>query len=409
MDSESIKMAYASIRQNGVRTIITCCIIGFGIMALVGILTTVDGLKTYISSSFGSMGANTFKIRNRSLMINFGGGSDEPKVFKRISLMEAQAFRNEFSTTSPVGIQIIGSYTSQVKYKNKKTNPNIMVFGVDDSYTTTEGYGLVAGRNFNTNELTLGNKVCILGNEVAQKLFLSPESAIGKNITVNDMRYQVIGVFEKKGTSMITTDNFVAMPLNNVRRAFSEMEESYVLSVLSTSPEKLNLTVEEAKVVMRNIRKLKPGEENNFDILKSDSISEMMVEKLQYATLGGFIISIITLIGAAIGLMNIMLVSVTERTREIGTLKAIGATRKNILNQFLTEALFVCLLGGIIGIILGILIGNSVSLFMGGQFIIPWNWMLMGIVFCIIVGLISGIFPAIKASKLDPIESLRYE
>ncbi len=409
MDSESIKMAYASIRQNGVRTLITCCIIGFGIMALVGILTTVDGLKTYISSSFGSMGANTFKIRNRSLMINFGGGSDEPKVFKRISLLEAQAFREEFSAQNPVGIQIIGSYTSQVKFQDKKTNPNIMVFGVDDSYTTTEGYGLVAGRNFTSNELILGNKVSLLGNEVAKKLFTSSASAIGKYITVNGMRYSVIGVFEKKGTSMITTDNFVAMPLNNVRRAFDEMEETYVLSVRSNTPEKLDLTVEEAKIVMRSIRKLKPGEENNFDILKSDSISEMMVEKLQYATIGGFIISIITLIGAAIGLMNIMLVSVTERTREIGTLKAIGATRKNILNQFLTEALFVCLLGGIIGIVLGILIGNSVSLFMGGEFIIPWNWMFMGIVFCIIVGLISGIFPAVKASKLDPIESLRYE
>jgi putative ABC transport system permease protein len=409
MDSESIKMAYASIRQNGVRTLITCCIIGFGIMALVGILTTVDGLKTYISSSFGSMGANTFKIRNRSLMINFGGGSDEPKVFKRISLLEAQAFREEFSAQNPVGIQIIGSYTSQVKFQDKKTNPNIMVFGVDDSYTTTEGYGLVAGRNFTSNELILGNKVSILGNEVAKKLFTSSASAIGKYITVNGMRYSVIGVFEKKGTSMITTDNFVAMPLNNVRRAFDEMEETYVLSVRSNTPEKLDLTVEEAKIVMRSIRKLKPGEENNFDILKSDSISEMMVEKLQYATIGGFIISIITLIGAAIGLMNIMLVSVTERTREIGTLKAIGATRKNILNQFLTEALFVCLLGGIIGIVLGILIGNSVSLFMGGEFIIPWNWMFLGIVFCIIVGLISGIFPAVKASKLDPIESLRYE
>ncbi len=409
MDSESIKMAYASIRQNGVRTLITCCIIGFGIMALVGILTTVDGLKSYISSSFGSMGANTFKIRNRSLMINFGGGSDEPKVFKSISLLEAQTFRQEFSPHHPVGIQIIGSYTAQAKFKDKKTNPNIMVFGVDDSYTTTEGYELVVGRNFTTNELTLGNKVCILGNEVSKKLFLSSTAALGKNITVNGMRYTVIGVFEKKGTSMITTDNFVAIPLNNARRAFNEMDETYVLSVRSNTPEKLDLTIEEAKIVMRSIRKLKPGEENNFDILKSDSISEMMVEKLQYATIGGFIISIITLIGAAIGLMNIMLVSVTERTREIGTLKAIGATRKNILNQFLTEALFVCLLGGIIGIMLGILIGNSVSLLMGGQFIVPWNWMLIGIIFCIIVGLISGIFPAVKASKLDPIESLRYE
>jgi putative ABC transport system permease protein len=160
---------------------------------------------------------------------------------------------------------------------------------------------------------------------------------------------------------------------------------------------------------MRNVRKLRPGQENNFDILKSDSISGMFVEKMSYATMAGFVIGIITLIGAAIGLMNIMLVSVTERTKEIGTLKAIGANNKTIRLQFLLEAIVICQLGGLLGIVLGIIAGNAVSLSVGGAFVIPWMWMLVGISFCLIVGLISGIFPAIKASNLDPIEALRYE
>jgi putative ABC transport system permease protein len=407
--SESIKMAYASVKQNGKRTLITCCIIGFGIMALVGILTSIDGLKSYLNKSFSGMGANTFKIRNRSIMINFEGGSEEPKVFKPISLLEAQNFRKIFSEKTPVGIQIIGSYVAQAKFEEKKTNPNLLVFGVDDSYTNTEGYNIIYGRNFTSLELETGSPVTILGNEVADKLFLNKENGIGRNISVSDKRYKVIGVFEKKGNSMITTDNFVAMPLHNIRRSFSEFEESFVLSIKVNESQMLNSTIEDAKLLMRTIRKLRPTEENNFDVLKSDSFSEMLVEKTEYATIGGFIISIITLIGAAIGLMNIMLVSVTERTKEIGTLKAIGATRKDILYQFLTEAIFVCIMGGILGVVLGIVIGNAVSLGIGGDFIIPWNWMSMGIAFCVFVGLISGIYPAIRASKLDPIEALRYE
>jgi putative ABC transport system permease protein len=199
------------------------------------------------------------------------------------------------------------------------------------------------------------------------------------------------------------------VPLNNARQYYNGSEISYLISILTEGPEDLLLAEPEARAAMRMARKLRPSDEDNFDILKSDSISELLVENLSYATIGGFIIGIITLLGAAIGLMNIMLVSVTERTREIGTLKAIGATSKSILLQFLFEAIVICQLGGGLGILLGIAIGNGVSLLVGGSFIVPWAWIIMGVVFCVIVGLISGLYPAIKASKLDPIEALRYE
>jgi putative ABC transport system permease protein len=195
------------------------------------------------------------------------------------------------------------------------------------------------------------------------------------------------------------------------RQFYAYSNASYILSVKANTPDStdLNKAVEAATVVMRNVRKLHPGEDNNFDTMKSDSISGMFVEKMQYATIAGFIIGIITLFGAAIGLMNIMLVSVTERTREIGTLKAIGATSNNILMQFLFEAIIICQLGGILGVILGIIFGNVVSIYIGGSFIIPWPWIFTGLGFCLVVGLISGIYPAFKAAAQDPIEALRYE
>jgi putative ABC transport system permease protein len=296
-----------------------------------------------------------------------------------------------------------------VKYKDKKSNPNNYFFGVDENYLAAESYTLDWGRNFSVSEINTGADVCILGNEVAKKMFGENLKIKHDYITLDGRRYLVIGVMSSKGTSIITTDNVALVPLNNARQYYNGSEISYLISILTEGPEDLLLAEPEARAAMRMARKLRPSDEDNFDILKSDSISELLVENLSYATIGGFIIGIITLLGAAIGLMNIMLVSVTERTREIGTLKAIGATSKSILLQFLFEAIVICQLGGGLGILLGIAIGNGVSLLVGGSFIVPWAWIIMGVVFCVIVGLISGLYPAIKASKLDPIEALRYE
>ena len=407
---EVLQLAYRSVRTNIVRTIITCCIIGFGIMALVGILTAVDGLKGYLAKSFSSMGANTFKIRNKSLGFNLDSDNDEPqKVFRSITYLEATQFKAKFIDSYSTSIQYGANQGSTVKYSNKKTNPNIIVFGTDENYLSNESYDLLQGRNFTETELKLGSNVIILGFTVAKKLFGSEYNIDDKIIRLDDVKYKVIGVLDEKGSSFITTDNMVLIPMAKARQLYSYANPSYVISVKGDDPENMQPVEEKATLVMRNVRKLHPGESINFDLLKSDSISGMFVEKMQYATMAGFIIGIITLIGAAIGLMNIMLVSVTERTKEIGTLKAIGANNQTIRLQFLLEAIVICQFGGFLGIVLGIIAGNAVSLSVGGSFVIPWVWMLVGISFCLIVGLISGIYPAFKASKADPIEALRYE
>jgi putative ABC transport system permease protein len=406
---EITSLAFRSIWQNGTRTIITCCIIGFGIMSLVGILTAIDGLKTYLNKDFSSMGANTFKVRNRGLGVQLGKGSEPPKVYRPITLQEAIDFQQLYRLDHPNSVQIIGSMVSIVKHKDKESNPNIYVFGTDDRYIDVEGYVLESGRNFSQNEMQDGANVCILGNELAIKLFGAELDIDGKTVLVDGRRFRVIGVLNAKGSSFITSDNFVLMPLNKARQHYQSSQLSYLISIRTDTPEELEAAIEEATGAMRLARKLGPREDNNFEIFKSDSISELLVEKLEYATLGGFIIGIITLFGAAIGLMNIMLVSVTERTKEIGTLKAIGARSGDILRQFLLEAIVICQLGGGLGIILGISIGNVVSILIGGSFIVPWAWITLGIAFCLIVGLISGIYPAIKASQQDPIEALRYE
>lgn len=378
-------------------------------MSLVGILTAIDGLKTYLNKDFSSMGANTFKIRNRGLGVSIGKGSEPPKVYRPITLQEAQTFRQLFRLEHPVSVQMLTNMIGVLKYQEVQSNPNIYVFGTDENYVSVEGYDLVQGRNFSMNELKDGSNVCILGNEIAVKL-IGPDLDIeGKQILVDGRRYQLIGVLNEKGSSFITTDNFVLIPLANARQYYQNSSLSYLISIKTETPEDLEAAIQEATGAMRIARRLKPKEEDNFEIFKSDSISELLVEKLSYATLGGFIIGIITLFGAAIGLMNIMLVSVTERTREIGTMKAIGARSKDILRQFLLEAIVICQLGGALGILLGIVIGNAVSILIGGSFIIPWTWIIMGVVFCLIVGLVSGLYPAIKAARQNPIDALRYE
>ena len=323
--------------------------------------------------------------------------------------MEAQQFKNKFNDKYSTSIQYIGNQGSTVKYSDKKTNPNIIVFGSDENYLTNESYSLIKGRNFTTTELSTGSNVVILGFTVAKKLFGSNYSIDDKIVRIDDVKFKVIAVLDEKGSSFISTDNMVLIPLAKARQLYPQDNPSYVISVKGDDPENMEPVQNEATLLMRNVRKLHPGEDINFDLLKSDSISGMFVEKMSYATMAGFIIGIITLIGAAIGLMNIMLVSVTERTKEIGTLKAIGADSKTIRLQFLLEAIIICQLGGLLGIILGIIAGNAVSLSIGGAFIIPWMWMLVGVGFCLVVGLISGIYPAFKASQLDPIEALRYE
>lgn len=406
---ENLRIAIRAISSNRVRAVLTMCIIAFGIMALVGILTAIDAIKSSLTSQFTMMGANSFTISSRGMNVQVGNDRRRIRNHSLITYHQAMEFRELFKEPAWVSVSFNATGMSTVKYGSEETNPNVNLVGVDENYLAVSGYEVERGRNFSPDEIQMNRRLVLLGSEIAADLFPSGVDPVGKDVSVAGLKLQVAGVLKSKGASQLSGDNICLMPVTAARQYFSRPNMNFNIAIMPLNPVNLDVMAGQAEGVFRIVRNLDPSDESDFNVLKSDTILNMLLKNIRYVTLAATLIGIVTLFGAAVGLMNIMLVSVTERTREIGVRKAVGAKPKTIKYQFLFESIMIGQLGGILGIILGIIIGNAVSSMLRSSFVIPWLWVTMGIVVCFIVGVVSGYAPAVKAANVDPIKALHYE
>jgi putative ABC transport system permease protein len=409
---ENIRVALRSIRSNLLRSLLTIMIIAVGITSLVGILTAIDTILLTMNNNFSRVGANSFSINQKYENLKSQRHGRRERVGDIIDLNNALDFKEKYDFPgSKVTVHAWCSGNSTIKFKNEKTNPTVTIQGVDEHFFDITGFEFSEGRNFNPTELEHGAHKAVIGFDIVRHLFdKDPQKAINQIIDINGSKYKVVGTLKEKGSGgNARNDRNVFIPLLNSKRYYHWADKQYNINVGISDATLMEDAISDAIGTFRNVRKLKAAEDNDFEVRKSDSLLKMIKDatfKLRIATIA---IALITLLGASIGLMNIMLVTVTERTREVGIRKALGASRQNILVQFLTEAIMIGQIGGILGIILGIIIGLVLAINIDGQFQIPWAWIILGFVVNMIVGIISGIYPAMKASKMDPIESLRYE
>lgn len=406
---ENIIIALKSIKGQLLRTILTVLIIAFGIMSLVGMLTSIDVLEQNVTSNFGALGANTFSIVKEKGNIRMHGGrsnNDRPDI----NWDNARLFKERFEFPGLVSISTMVTSAATLQYQNTKTQPNITVWAGDENYLLASGRKLQAGRTFSINELNSSASLIVLGAETAENLFGTPLAALNKTMMLGSRAYLVIGVLEKSGSGFGGgRDREVIIPLGNYRAFYASGNTSYQVQVMVNDVSMMDAAVEEARGVFRPIRKLKAYEEDNFDFNRSDGLIEEVSSLTGYMAGGALVIGLITILGALTGLINIMLVSVNERTREIGVRMAVGATKRTIATQFLVESIVICQLGGALGVFFGIVIGNLVALIIGGTFVLPVLWMTLAVILCFIVGVIAGAYPAIRAAKLDPVVALRHD
>lgn len=407
---ENTKIALGAIKSQLLRTILTVMIIAIGITALVGILTVVSALENTIMKDFASMGANTFSISQYDFSERVNRNNAEQKINPNISYPQAKAFQEKynfpFTTTS---LSFTATTTAEVKYEAKKTDPEITVVGVDENFLPNKGLEATKGRNFTGFDVSNNNYVCILGSDFEKGLF-KDMNPIDKTISIRGAKFKVIGVLKEKGSTFGNNQDLrVLIPIQIARSIFSAPNINYDINVMISRKETLGQASDNATITMRKIRKLSPIQENNFGVERSDDLIQRLLSNTEVLRISAWVIGIITVFGSSIALMNIMLVSVTERTREIGVRKSLGAKRSTIAWQFFTETLVIGQMGGIVGIILGILIGFGIAKAIEFTFVIPWMAIMAAFITTFIVAIVSGLYPAIKASKLDPVEALRYE
>lgn len=407
---ENIRIALGSIRTQLLRTILTILIIAIGITALVGILTVVSALKNTLSSNFASMGSNTFNINQYETSTRRRGGGEVEKINPIISWPQAKAFKETYKYPfTETSLSFVATTRAEVKFESEKTDPEISVVGVDEHFLMNSGLETTLGRNFTGFDIDNNAYVCVVGSDFEKGIF-KDVNPINKIISIRGAKFKVIGVLKEKGSTFGNSQDLrVLIPIQVARSLFTAPNINYSMSIMVAKETLLDEAIDNSINIMRRIRKLNPVQENNFGVSRSDDLINRIAEMTGVLSASAWIIGIITIFGSSIALMNIMLVSVTERTREIGVRKALGAKRRTIAFQFFIETLIIGQLGGIIGIIFGILIGYGISNAIDFSFVIPWGAVIAATITTFIVAVVSGSYPALKASKLDPIEALRYE
>ncbi len=404
-----VKISFSSIWSSRLRTLITITIIALGIMALVGINIVIDSIKESITSSFSSLGVSTILIDAEN-KIEVGSNRSFSEIKTPIKEEEVESFKNLYELPAAISSYFWSKGGVKASFGETETNPSLDLLATDESYLETKDMKVLYGRNFTKSDTRSGTNVCLLGSGVAEKLFDNKQKAIDTFIHLDGKPYLVLAVLEPKGSSMgRSEDNSVLITQINAKTNYPSISPNYYILLKNKSGQSMGMVRDEATSAMRQARKRTPSENNNFNINTNDDLLKSMNENLNYVSIAAMLIGIITLISAAVSLMNIMLVSVTERTKEVGLQKAIGATSSNVRNQFLTESILISVLGGIAGILLGVLIALALSFYLKTDFSIPWMWISIGLSVCIAVGLMAGIYPARLASKLQPIEALRYE
>ena len=404
--NESFWMAIDAIRKNKLRSSLTLLGISIGVFSVIGVMTAIRTLESSIASGLNVFATNTFVIQKYP-EISFGSNREYRKR-KNIDFSQYQKFKSR--STLPILVSVLeGTSVRNVRYKDRIVKNYVDLIGGDDGTIRFYNTYLSDGRNFIDDDIHFGRNVCVLGMDVVDRLFPF-EDPISKKIKIDGLEYFVIGVTERQGEAFgQSKDNFIAIPISTYLERFSDKWTTLSIHVESSSESTFEKTKDEAIGLMRSIRKVKPEDDNDFEVVTNTEMIEQFSGFTSGVKLFALCVSVIALVVAGIGIKNIMLVSVTERIKEIGIRKAIGATKKDILTQFLMEAVFLSEFGGIVGIIMGIVGGNMVAIIFNIPAVIPIDWAVIGLVVCSAIGIGFGIYPAWRAAQLDPIESLRFE
>ncbi len=407
--SELIRIAISTLKANKLRASLTLSGIVIGVFSIIAIMTLLNALQAGIEGGLSELGSNTFQIQ-KFPAIDMGGHGRIAKYRNRPDITYEQGLKLMERATTYKSISLEDYLDSKTIKTNKyTTNPNNTIGGVLPSYLECNNRAVQFGRFFTETDLANNSRVAVIGMDVVDKLFPNV-NPVGQDIIIDNNQFQVIGVFEKKGEGFgQSNDNFALLPITTMEQIYGKNNRSLNIAIQAPSKETYNETMENCIAVLRSIRKDKPGEPDSFEIYSNESLITQVNSFTKYFKYGAGFISFIAMLAAGVGIMNIMLVSVTERTKEIGIRKAIGAKNKSVLIQFLIEAVILCEFGGVIGIALGIITGNLVGLYLSSPVVIPYDWVIIGLLVCSIVGIVFGVYPAYKAAKLNPIDALRYE